>query len=283
MKKNLILNQTKPFLLHNKPWLSLAAISITTIISMIVSSKIIFELIGMSNNTPIGNFSHSMTFHILTGFIIAPILLGLPKGKRKFNQYLQDIGIISNNSIIKLILLAISCYIFLALSQASSSFLYRFLEGKPITIEFIYEVFDLSSSFPPNSSSLLVSFPSMFEEVGFRGIALTVFLQKYSERKSIVCSSMGFGLMHLLNLTNGRELFWVFGQVIWAFSIGIFYGYVFVKTNSLVPSMIVHYLGNVWFVFREFLEIVRICDKISLAVDLHQHPEPASGMNITLD
>jgi membrane protease YdiL (CAAX protease family) len=52
--------------------------------------------------------------------------------------------------------------------------------------------------------------------------------------------------MHLLNLTNGRELVWVMGQVVWAFTIGLFYGYVFVRTRSLLPPMIVHYLGNVF-------------------------------------
>jgi membrane protease YdiL (CAAX protease family) len=75
---------------------------------------------------------------------------------------------------------------------------------------------------------------------------MTVFMSKYSERKSIVFSSLGFGLMHLLNLAVGRELVWVLGQVVWAFTIGLFYGYVFIRTRSLLPSMIVHYLGNVF-------------------------------------
>jgi membrane protease YdiL (CAAX protease family) len=52
--------------------------------------------------------------------------------------------------------------------------------------------------------------------------------------------------MHVLNLTMGRELVWVVGQVVWAFAIGLFYGHVFVRTHSLLPSMIVHYLSNVF-------------------------------------
>lgn len=78
----------------------------------------------------------------------------------------------------------------------------------------------------------------------FRGIVLTVFLRRYSERQSIAFSALGFGLIHLLNLAMGREPVWVLGQVLWAFCIGLFYGYVFVRTGSLLPSMIVHYLGN---------------------------------------
>ena len=143
-------------------------------------------------------------------------------------------------------MLALSCYVILALSQTAASFIYRFSEGLPITWSFVWQVFDLSGDLPPGSTSLLVSFPSIFEEVVFRGIVLTVFLNKYSEFKSIIFSSLGFGLMHLLNLTNGADLVLTLGQVVWAFTIGLFYGYIFVRTRSLLPPMIVHYLGNVF-------------------------------------
>jgi len=49
--------------------------------------------------------------------------------------------------------------------------------------------------------------------------------------------------VHLLNLAAGEPV-WVLGQVVWASILGLFYGYVFVRTRSLLPSMIVHYLGN---------------------------------------
>jgi hypothetical protein len=123
---------------------------------------------------------------------------------------------------------------------------YRFFEGLPINWDFVSRVFDLSGDLPPGSPSLLISFPSIFEEAVFRGIVLTVFLGKYSQRKAIIISALGFGLMHLLNLAGGRDLVWVLGQVAWSFILGLFYGYVFVKTRSLLPLMIFHYLGNVF-------------------------------------
>ena len=146
----------------------------------------------------------------------------------------------------RLVLLALSCYVILALSQVAASFVYRLSEGLPITWSFVQQVFNLSGDLPPALPSLLISFPSIFEEVAFRGIVLIVFLGEYSERKSIIFSSLGFGLMHLLNLTNGRELVWVMGQAVWAFILGLFYGYVFIRTRSLLPLMIFHYLGNVF-------------------------------------
>ena len=92
--------------------------------------------------------------------------------------------------------------------------------------------------------SLLVSLPSVFEEVAFRGVILTLFLSKTTKWQSIVISAAAFSLMHLLNLLSGRELTWVVGQLGWSFLIGLFYGYLFVRSQSLMPAMIVHYLGN---------------------------------------
>jgi len=187
-----------------------------------------------------------MAYHILTIFILVPFVLRLPKGKRTYVQYLDDIGLSRMQPFSKLMLLAISCYLILALSQIAASLVYRLFEGLPVTWDFICRVINFSGDLPPYSPSLLISIPSAFEEASFRGIVLTAFLQKYSGRKSIIFSSFGFALMHLLNLLNGANVVWVKGQIIWAFVIGLFYGYAFVKTCSLLPPMIVHYLGNVF-------------------------------------
>jgi membrane protease YdiL (CAAX protease family) len=212
---------------------------------MFLSGTVIFGVIGLPDDAPVVQFAHGLSYHILTAFILAPFVLRVPKGKRAYRQYLDDIGLSKVQPFVRLLLLALSCSIILALSQAAASFAYRIFEGQPISGSFVRQVFDLSGDLPPGSPTLFVSIPSIFEEVAFRGIVLTVFLSRYSERKSIVFSSLGFGLMHLLNLAMGRELVWVAGQIVWAFSIGLFYGYAFIRTRSLLPSMIVHYLGNV--------------------------------------
>ncbi|RJP54929.1 MAG: CPBP family intramembrane metalloprotease [Anaerolineaceae bacterium] len=240
-------NQTekRKFRLYEHPWLSLLAVVVTTVVSIILASNLVMW-IGLSLYSPTGEFANAMTFHILTVFFFVPVVLRLPKGKRTFGQYLDDIGLTRVQPFVRLVLLGLSCYVILALSQAAASFVYRFSEGLPITWSFVRRVFDLSGDLPPGSSSLLVSFPSIFEEAVFRGIVLTVFLGRYSERKAIIFSALGFGLMHLFNLASGRELVWVLGQVVWAFILGLFYGYLFIKTRSLLPPMIFHYLGNVF-------------------------------------
>ena len=242
--KNRKHRKKREFHLYEHPWLSLVAVIATSLLSIILVSNVIYGYIKLPENKPWIQFAQGMLYHALIIFILVPFVLRLPKGKRTFRQYLDDIGLTRMKPFFQLVLLALSCYLILAISQAAASFVYRLTEGQPITPGFIRNVFNLSADLPPNSPSLLVSIPSMFEEVAFRGIVLTVFLSKYSERKSIIFSSLGFGLIHLVNLAAGKATIWVLGQVVWAFILGLFYGYVFVKTRSLLPPMIVHYLSN---------------------------------------
>ncbi|NJD60969.1 MAG: CPBP family intramembrane metalloprotease [Anaerolineae bacterium] len=228
--------------LYEHPWLSLLAVMLTSVFSIGLSGTVIFWVIGLPDTSPTVQFIQAISYHILMIFILTPFVLRLPKGKRTYRQYLDDIGLTKVQPFIRLVLLALSCYVILAVSQAAASFIYRLFEGLPVNGGFIRQVFDLSGDIP----SLLLSFPSSFEEVTFRGIVLTVFLSKYSERQAIIFSSLGFGLMHLLNLTNGADFVWVMGQIVWAFILGLFYGYMFVRARSLLPPMIVHYLGNVF-------------------------------------
>lgn len=236
--------EKRKFRLFEHPWLSLLAIIVVSIFSIYLAGSVIFGVLGLPDDAPAVRFAQQMTFHILASFIFFPFVLRLPKGKRSFRQYLDDIGLSRIRPTFLLLLLALSCSLILALSQAAGSILYRLFEGYSVNGRFIQQTFDFSSLLPTNSPDLLLALPSAFEEVAFRGVALTVFLSKYSKRKSIIFSSIGFSLMHLLNLTTGRELVWVLGQLGWSFILGLFYGYVFVRTKSLMPSMIVHVIGN---------------------------------------
>jgi membrane protease YdiL (CAAX protease family) len=238
--------EKRKFHLYEHPWLATLAFMVIIVFSFALTDIVIFEGIGLSKGSLAGQFALENASKILSSFILAPIVLLLPKGKRTYKQFLDDIGFTRVQPFFRLVLLALSCYLILALSQAAASFVYRLSEGLPITWSFVRQVFDLSEDLPPGSPSLLISISGTLEEVAFRGIILTVFLNKYSERQSIIYSSLGFGLIHALNLLGGGDIVWGIGQVVWAFIIGLFYGYVFVKTRSLLPPMIVHYLGNVF-------------------------------------
>ena len=228
------------------PWLSLLTIILTTVLLSILTGIVVSVLTRLPYDSPTALFATALSYHILTVFLFVPFILRLPKGKRTFRQYLDDIRLSRIQPFIRLVLLALSCYIILALSQVAASFVYRIFEGQPINTSFIQQIFDPSIDLPPSSPSILLSIPSIFEEIAFRGIVLTVFLSKYSERKSIIFSSLGFAFIHLFGMAFGSDPVWTLMQTVWAFTIGLFYGYIFVRTRSLLPPMIVHYLGNVF-------------------------------------
>lgn len=107
------------------------------------------------------------------------------------------------------------------------------------TIDFSYDV--------DSPLSILLYFvtvalvPALVEEFAFRGIILGT-LRKYSDTLAIVISAGVFGLMH------GN-----FVQIPFAFCVGLVLGFVVVKTNSLLPSILIHFFNNALSVFFDIL------------------------------
>jgi membrane protease YdiL (CAAX protease family) len=73
----------------------------------------------------------------------------------------------------------------------------------------------------------------VLEECLFRGIILDGFLRRYRPGKAIFWSAFLFGLFHLNP--------W---QFIPGFVIGLFLGYLYFKTRSLIPVILVHIVNN---------------------------------------
>jgi membrane protease YdiL (CAAX protease family) len=228
------------------PWLSLVTFLFFSVLVLGLVGTFASLVLGLPSGSRTLGFINSLASHVVILFIITPFALRLPRGSRSFKAYLDDIGLTKVSPIGRLLLLALSCYAILALSQAAGSIVYRLTEGLPITSAFLKGVFDISNDMPPRSLSPLFSLPSAFEEIGFRGVILTLFTASYSKSRSILISAGAFAIIHLLNLAGGREPIWVFGQLGWAFCMGTFYGYLFMRTRSLIPPMLVHYLGNVF-------------------------------------
>lgn len=74
--------------------------------------------------------------------------------------------------------------------------------------------------------------PAFVEEFAFRGVVMGT-LRPYSEGAAILVSSATFALMH------GN-----FVQMPFTFCCGLVFAYMDIKTNSLLPSVIVHFLNN---------------------------------------
>jgi membrane protease YdiL (CAAX protease family) len=230
------------------PWMSLGSI---------VLLYIVLAILGAILGLGMGRVN-SLFIHVMLFLVIVPYVLQLPKGKRSYPEFLADIRLSHVRPLLPLLLLGISCWLILAGCQATGSLMYGLSQGQPLTPTFLRYVVDITVELPPASWSLVTSMPSMLEEVAWRGVILTLFLRHYSERNALGIAAVGFGLMHLLNVLagNGREVIWVLGQVGWAAISGVFYGYVVLKTDSLLPAMVVHWLGNAFVAaFTRYLQL----------------------------
>jgi membrane protease YdiL (CAAX protease family) len=182
----------------------------------------------------------------ILAYLVVPFLLRLPNGSRTVRAYLDDIRLTRVRPFLPLLLLTLSCDLILILCQGTGSVVYRMSEGNPVSLRFLGQVFDLSAALPPKSTLLFAQMFSSLEEVFFRGVLLTMLLRRHSRRGAIVYSAAAFGLMHLPGMFAGAPVVVVLAQAAWAFLFGLAYGYIFVRTGCLFPSMILHWLSNVF-------------------------------------
>lgn len=84
--------------------------------------------------------------------------------------------------------------------------------------------------------------PALAEEFAFRGVVLGT-LRKYGDAFAIISSAVLFGIMHG-NIT----------QIPFAFILGLLFALVDCKTNSIIPSIIIHFLNNFYAVMMNILQ-----------------------------
>lgn len=81
--------------------------------------------------------------------------------------------------------------------------------------------------------AMMVIAAPILEELIFRGIMLDGLLKKYSPTRSILISSLIFGIVHLNP--------W---QFVAGFILGTFSGWIYYRSQSLLPSIIIHMAAN---------------------------------------
>ena len=84
--------------------------------------------------------------------------------------------------------------------------------------------------------------PAFAEEFAFRGILLGV-LRKYGDSFAIIVSAIMFGAMH------GNII-----QIPFAFMLGLIFGYITCKTNSIFPAITIHFINNFYAVILDILQ-----------------------------
>lgn len=97
--------------------------------------------------------------------------------------------------------------------------------------------------------------PAFAEEFAFRGILMGT-LRKFGDTFAIITSSIIFGAMH------GN-----IAQIPFAFILGLVLAYVACKTNSILPSIIIHFLNNFYAVMLDILQSTKIfSDRIFMTI-----------------
>jgi membrane protease YdiL (CAAX protease family) len=180
---------------------------------------------------------------------IVRISLGLPNEKEHLKKYIRTIGLKPDRKIGRNIFLGISCSII----YFASTYITGNIFGNYIfDLDVIFGNPGTSISFYGWFLFILMLIPGIWEEISFRGVITTLNLRKYSQRTVLIIISIIFGLFHSFNLlapilsgTLSESFFfstWL--QVIYASLFGFVFGYLFIKTKSLIPSIIAHYLIN---------------------------------------
>jgi uncharacterized protein len=92
---------------------------------------------------------------------------------------------------------------------------------------------------------------ALFEEILFRGVVIGLLLSRYHNSKngvlrSIVISSVLFGLVHIVNIWTHPErgTDYAIAQVCNAVCLGVLYGAIYMKTRSIIVLGLVHFMNN---------------------------------------
>jgi len=233
------------FRLSDHPWISMAALWGIGI-AVLILFGITANQVGVQEDAPYRPLITPTLAHILVLFAIVPFVLRLPNGNTTFRKYLDDIRLSRIHPFLPLLMLGISSSLIVLLVLSANSFVFRLIQGLPLNAAFFRRVINLGLDLPPQSLSYIMSFPAIFEEVSWRGVMLVLFMKKYSAKKSILITALGFGIFHILNLLGGVEPDFVIRQVIFGSFVGLFYGYLVLRSDSLMPAMLFHYLVNMF-------------------------------------
>lgn len=114
---------------------------------------------------------------------------------------------------------------------------------------------NLSTYFNTNIFVLFLFIISVFivgfaEELLFRGIILPLFITYFKDQKavlylSVILSSSIFGIVHYINIFKEPDNFWgITHQVFFALSIGVFFGGLMLRTNSIIIPSLFHGFVN---------------------------------------
>ncbi len=110
-------------------------------------------------------------------------------------------------------------------------------------------------------TTLLVGFS---EELVYRGIVFATFI-KESKVKALFISAVTFSLLHSVNVFGGLELVGMLLQLVMTFLAGLFFGFVRMKIESIIPIMIFHWIWDFSLIGGQVINIGSVNDTFTSA------------------
>jgi len=197
----------------------------------IAITAVTFVLLGYLETLP-GTFIPPLLYFLALGvlaLVLMPFVLGLPNGRKSLRDYCQDIRLLPMRPLGRNILLGV----LMAALTLSSIFLAALLTG--------HFVFDWS--YVPALRWVKGLTRGIWEEVFFRGIILVLFMRILSKRKAMFFAAFLFAVVHLNPLDLSLPLV---VDVISIFFMGLLFTYLVLKTGSLLPAIVFHYIHDIF-------------------------------------
>jgi membrane protease YdiL (CAAX protease family) len=197
----------------------------------IAITAVTYLLLGYLETLP-GTFIPALLYFLALGvlaLVLMPFVLGLPNGRKSLRDYCQDIRMLPMRPLGRNLLLGL----LMAALTLSSIFLASLLTG--------HFVFDWS--LVPALRWVKGLTRGIWEEVFFRGIILVLFMRIFSKRKAMFFAAFLFAVVHLNPLDLSLPMV---VDVISIFFIGLLFTYLVLKTGSLLPAIVFHYIHDIF-------------------------------------
>ena len=197
----------------------------------IALTAVTYLLLGYLERLP-GAIIPALLYFFALGILalyLMPYIIGLPNGRKSFQDYSRDIRLLPMTPIGRNILLGL----LMATLLLASIFLASLLTG--------HFVFDWSTV--PALRWVKGLTRGIWEEIFFRGIILVLFMRLYPLRKAVFFSTFLFAVVHLNPMAINLERI---VDVVSIFFMGLFFTYLVLKTGSLLPAIVFHYVHDIF-------------------------------------
>jgi len=211
----------------------LGAVWIVVFYELIISALIGGPLYMIYDSIPFGNMENTKEIiGILGGIILRTIIIVLVFKKIKKNSdnnfRIRYVGKLNYKLLLSVIFLMIGYYLWY---QSSIGV----ITDKIPLPEFLKEAIKEMELHPYSAIFSMAIVAPIYEEIFTRGILLAGLLNRYNPKKAIIISALIFGISHF-NIVQGIN----------TTLMGLIFGMIYYKTNSLILCIVAHMINNIF-------------------------------------